>query len=533
MNKKLQYLPYIFLIALLPAMILRDFSPANELRYLNIADEAIRQGHVFAFTSQGAIYADKPPLYLWIIMTGKMILGRHCMWFLSLFSFVPAIVTLRVMDRWVQGILGPQARLTGCIMLMSCGLFLCLSVFLRMDMLMCMFITLALYTFWKTYTSTDKAQNTGVAFAIYIFLALFTKGPIGFLVPLISTIMFLIAKKETAMIKRFWGWKTWSVLIAGCATWFILVWIEGGGDYLNNLLFHQTIDRAVNAYHHKEPVYFYLLSYWYLLAPWSLLIAGVYISAFRQKIKLNDIEKFFMTVIITTLVMLSLISSKLGVYLLPTFPFFVYLTVSLMQRIDENILTKIAMILPASIFALIPAALAVAAHNRLTGGANMTCCVIAAIALLSSGVCTLWLIHRGGTLGKQVNYLACGIFVAFFALGLALPSVNCEIGYGEMCQNAKETAAKEHVTNYYTYGIKRPENMVVYLDRNITKVNPQEILSGKCNDGILMVRRKTLKHDKRLKDFIYSHKCTAVGDNLIMKNEINDENLKSKTKCNN
>ena len=41
---------YIFVfIAILPAIVVRDFTPANELRYMSIADEAIRDGHLFAF----------------------------------------------------------------------------------------------------------------------------------------------------------------------------------------------------------------------------------------------------------------------------------------------------------------------------------------------------------------------------------------------------------------------------------------------------------------------------------------------------
>ena len=43
-----QYIP--FLIAALPALILRDFSPSDELRYISIANEAIAQNHWLAFT---------------------------------------------------------------------------------------------------------------------------------------------------------------------------------------------------------------------------------------------------------------------------------------------------------------------------------------------------------------------------------------------------------------------------------------------------------------------------------------------------
>lgn len=83
--KKEYFIFLLMLLALLPALIFRDFTPSNELRYLSIADEALREGHFFAFTNHGLQYADKPPLYLWIVMLGKTLLGSHQMWFLSCF----------------------------------------------------------------------------------------------------------------------------------------------------------------------------------------------------------------------------------------------------------------------------------------------------------------------------------------------------------------------------------------------------------------------------------------------------------------
>lgn len=41
---------------------MRDYTPNNELRYLSIIDEALRNGNFFTFTLDGEIYADKPPL---------------------------------------------------------------------------------------------------------------------------------------------------------------------------------------------------------------------------------------------------------------------------------------------------------------------------------------------------------------------------------------------------------------------------------------------------------------------------------------
>ena len=63
---KSKFLPFLLLLAVLPVLIFRDYTPSNELRYLSIVDEALRNGDIFTFTNHGIQYADKPPLYLWI-----------------------------------------------------------------------------------------------------------------------------------------------------------------------------------------------------------------------------------------------------------------------------------------------------------------------------------------------------------------------------------------------------------------------------------------------------------------------------------
>ena len=384
MSKSLRWLFCFFFAALLPAMILRDFTPSNELRYLSIADEAIRDGHLFAFTSHGAPYADKPPLYLWIVMAGKLLFGSHCMGFLALFSFFPALVILRTMDRWVRSVLDERARIAEVTMTMTSGLFLGLAVFLRMDMLMCMFIVLSLHAFWRLYSGEGSSRRAAILFPLYAFLALFTKGPVGLLVPLLSTVVFLVVQRQWRQIGRYWGWRTWGILLAGCAVWFTAVWAEGGTEYLDNLLFHQTLDRAVDAFHHKAPFYFYGVSVWYSLAPWSLFLAVVFAAAWRQHVRLGELERFFLSVVLTTFVMLSLFSSKLAVYLAPAFPFVVYAGGLLFARVRMNGWMRAALAVPAVIWTLALPAVAVAASMPATAFvANGWC--FAAGALLSAG----------------------------------------------------------------------------------------------------------------------------------------------------
>lgn len=150
---KSKYIYLIWFIALLPAMILRDFTPNNELRYLDIVDEALRNGDLFTFTNQGEIYADKPPFYFWLMMLGKLMLGEHRMWYYSLLSFIPALVILFTMTKWTRRESGVEETIAP-LMLMTAGLFIGSTLVVRMDMLMIMFIVLSLYSFIR-YT-TEK-----------------------------------------------------------------------------------------------------------------------------------------------------------------------------------------------------------------------------------------------------------------------------------------------------------------------------------------------------------------------------------------
>ena len=175
----------LMFLALTPVMILRDYSPSNELRYLSIVDEAISEGHVFAFTNQGQDYADKPPLYFWLMMLLKLLFGGHCMFALSMLSFIPACIIIVVMDKWLRaaypGSFTSEQRFAMALMLGTTGLFLGMTVFLRMDMMMCMWIVLALWTFWKMEHGIGRISSQRVMLPLYTFLALFTKGPVGVL----------------------------------------------------------------------------------------------------------------------------------------------------------------------------------------------------------------------------------------------------------------------------------------------------------------------------------------------------------------
>lgn len=486
-------------VAFTPLMLTRDFSPSNELRYLNIVDEALADGHLFAFTNQNVPYADKPPLFFWLMMLCKLIFGEHSMFALAMLSLIPACGMLLVMDKWIQtacpGMFSPARRAGAALLLATSGLYLGMSVFLRMDMLMCLWIVLALWAFWRLDHGIGREGLLKTMLPIYIFLALFTKGPVGIMAPILAIVVFLIAEGRWRDIFKYLGLKTWGIIALLCAVWFTGVWIDGGKDYLNNLLFHQTVGRAVNSFHHKAPLWYYIGMIWGVLAPWCLATVPATVMALITKgkgdeaRKPSEIERFFALTSISVFVMLSCFSSKLAIYLAPLFPFMVYLFPIVAERRGWNRWFGAAFVLPAFLMSIIGVLVAVVAAvciifpsvPEIVNYPFIRSAYIlgAGLVLFVGGIKAIGQIHRHkGEWQKSLTTMALAMMACIFLTGFKMPEINDYVGYGNLCKLIPEEG------EVYTMGVRRPENMDVYLGRDIYDF-------GKDDASFLMIAPKS------------------------------------------
>lgn len=489
-----KYLLYIGVCgALLPILLFRDFTPLNELRYLSIAEEALRNHTFFTFTNHGEFYADKPPLYLWIIMLGKWLFGKHVMCFLALFSLIPALIIVRTMDHWVSQEMDNEHRALARLMLLTSGLFIGASFMLRMDMLMCMFIVLALHAFWQMLKEPEHCRRSRWLFPLYVFLALFTKGPLGILIPLCVTTVFLAITKRIRLVPHYWGGRTWGILTVCVTLWLGAVYTEGGSEYLHNLLFHQTIDRAVNSFHHQEPFYYYLGSFWYSLAPWSVLVVGVIASALHARHVCSDLQRFFLTTGLTIFVLLSCISSKIQIYLLPALPFFIYAAGMFLPYLKEHIWLKITIGISAAIFAAALPAFGIIASVHDAGWLHPKLFYVAAFVLTISGIQairSLFQKKEEGEIGSAIRRIGTGLLCAICISGCALPQLNQEISYRTLCDRTLQLARQHETTRFLTWHIHRSENMDVYLHHPVQVVPDDEIPSADVSQPTLLMLRK-------------------------------------------
>lgn len=517
-----KYVYLIALVALLPAMCLRDVTPDNELRYLSIADEALQSGRFFAFTNHGIAYADKPPLYLWIVMLGKWLFGTHVVWFLSLFSWLPACVIVWLTDRWISAYvrMSEAWRSAGRLMLLTCGLFLGTGIVLRMDMLMTLFIVLALHTFFVAASDGTSASvgRSRWLFALYTFLALFVKGPVGLLIPVLTVVLFSLLEGRTKWLGWMLGWRFWLLLGGSCALWFGATYMEGGKDYLENLLFHQTLDRAVNAFHHKEPFYYYAKVVWYCMAPWSLLVVGTIVARVIWLRSWHPVQRFFLTEILVTWVMLSIFSSKLAVYLVPTFSFAVYLAVSLLDGKRWKAWMSLSLALPAAVFAgVLPGLLLLEwfFSNSSADYLNHPLVYVAAAVLSASGIGALYVLVRQPRKEGSITALAFGLLAALFVGGWSMPDLNAWMGYRAVCEKAMEVAReKEADGGFYVWKERRPENMDVYLHEDVHEVEAEDLPA--IRRAVLMLPVKKLNRSAEVQAFLKGKEQQVVGKHLVV-----------------
>ena len=516
----------LMLLCLSPLMALRDYTPSNELRYLSIVDEAIEQGHVFAFTSHGEDYADKPPLYFWLMMLFKMLLGEHNMYVLSLLSFIPACIIIVVMDKWLRqaypDVFSPGQRAAAALMLATTGLFLGMTVFLRMDMMMCMWIVLALWTFWKWDNGIGRESAHRLLLPVYTFLALFTKGPVGVLVPPVAIIVILAASRRWKDIGKHLGLVFWGLLAALCVVWFTGAFLEGGAGYLKNLLFHQTVDRAVNSFSHKAPVWYYLVIIWAVMAPWCLATVPAPVSGLVKKRgseeKPSGYEKTLALTSLSTFVMLSCFSSKLAIYLAPVFPFAVYLWPAVVHRKGWNGWQTFATRIPVFLMIMLGIFAAIVGIVCMMFPKvpefisfpflKSPLVMVAGLVLTFSGFKALMRSAKESSAWERpVKAVSVGLLLAVFVLSFKMPAVNDYIGYGNLC---KLVPAEGQV---YTLQVHRPENMDVYLGREVYDFgkDTESFLFLAPTDGTLIVPLKALGDSEALAAYVEDFEVQYIG----------------------
>jgi len=278
----------------------------------------------------GDLYGDKPPLYFWLLAASMALTGSMRLGFLlpSLLAGIGSVILVYDLLRRVRG---RVVAFAGALVLLFTFQFVWQFRQAQIDATLCFFTTLSLYGLLRHLFAGPSIRWFFVGWAAAGF-GVITKG-VGFL-PLLLLIPYAVLSARgwhsTATHRDHRWWLGPVFFLGAIACWFVpmmLVTSAGGEllDYRNEILFHQTVTRYADAWHHHEPFWYYPVRVMPLLwLPLSALLPWLvpeWRKALRGPVEHRDtFTAVLLAWVLLVLVFFSASSGKRGVYVLPAVP---------------------------------------------------------------------------------------------------------------------------------------------------------------------------------------------------------------------
>jgi 4-amino-4-deoxy-L-arabinose transferase-like glycosyltransferase len=309
----------------------RELYVGDETKYSQVVRE-MRAGSFFLPTLNGTPFTHKPPLHFWAVDLLTHVFGVYSIWPFVLPSLLSFVLLLVLMHRMGGAM---TAFVAGTSLLMWGS-----SQTARMDVAFAALLALSAHFIFRANGALPV--SAGVASG----LAFLVKGPMA---PVITLALFAfesirrrrkpVAKDALALLP----------MLMLPLLWLVPAIVIGGEAFWREIFYKQTVGRAVGAWVHKSPPWFYLVRAPLTLAPWFFLCVA---ALFRRH---DEQAKFATSWLLAVLVPYTLLSSKLDVYMIAMLPAVALLVGRFVDSGDHG-WGKRANLVMLSLFAIVGAA---------------------------------------------------------------------------------------------------------------------------------------------------------------------------------
>lgn len=310
---------------------LRDPWPADEPRFALVAQDMLRSGQWLIPMIGGDTYADKPPLFFWMIATLLALTGSLRVAFL-LPSLLASIGSLALVYDLGRRLWNRETGLAAGLLLLGTVQFVWQGRQAQIDAMVCFWIVLGLYGLlrhlllgpdWRWYCLGFAAAGLGVI----------TKG-VGFL-PLLVLLPFAVLRDARWSPRppllqpgqSPWRWALGPLcMLAAMGLWLVPMLLQSIGNpdiaaYRDEILFRQTIDRYANSWTHIRPAWYFLVN----VIPPLWLPASIFlfwaVPGWRDALRGRDLRiALLLGWALLLLLFFSSSSGKRSVYILPALP---------------------------------------------------------------------------------------------------------------------------------------------------------------------------------------------------------------------
>ncbi|QSX37390.1 ArnT family glycosyltransferase [Shewanella sedimentimangrovi] len=300
--------------------------PADEPRFVEVAREMVASGQWLFPARGGEFYPDKPPVFMWAIALCYFLLGNLKLAFLIPNALCGLVTVLLVFDLGAR-LWNVRTGRNAALLLMLVPQFLMQTKNAQIDAMVMCWITVGCYGLIRHFMTGPSWRWYFIGWA-FMGLGVITKG-VGFLPLLILLPLGFYAWKQK-LYRDSWGWRALAgpvVMLAVIACWLVpmVLTVKAAGTpehlaYMNNILFKQTGERYVNAWHHIKPWYFFVFS----VIPWLWFPLPLLVIAYWKRvvaaIKADPRIIILLCWVALVVLFFSISPGKRNVYILPALP---------------------------------------------------------------------------------------------------------------------------------------------------------------------------------------------------------------------
>ncbi len=290
----------------------------DEARYAETARLMLITGDWIVPHLGGEVFLDKPPLLYWLSALSLRTFGISDT-AARLPVFVAALCCLAIVFRQAKRSFDRDTAWLAVAILASSPLFFGFGQLLTMDMLLTAWTTAGMAALWFGSRPGGRAWIR-IAYLVSAFGAL-SKGPIAVVLIWLPGLLYFVARRDLASMKRWWDPAAAIAFAAICAPWFWLVETRQPG-FASSFLWHHHFERFMNPWHHSEPAWFFVPVGLVGMLPWSILwvFDPIHMRSVMADLRRDPRLAYLACCAVVPFVLFSLSSSKLIPYVLPALP---------------------------------------------------------------------------------------------------------------------------------------------------------------------------------------------------------------------
>jgi len=271
---------------------------------------------------------EKPPLTYWLLEFAFNTWGESpftARFFPALFAIVGVML---VYFLGLMGFKDEGKAFLSALVLATGAFFMAMGKMVFTDMIFSVFILGAFTMFVWAFTDRPRRGAAWMGFYICCALATLTKGPLGFVIPQVSIILFLLYQRQLDSLKNMWVPLGILLFLLIALPWYLYTYHQYGHAFTHEFFYNDHWRRLLSAEHHgNDHWFFYPVTMIAGLFPWSLFLMAAVVDLFKRlKSSVTLVDYLSLSWIITVFVVFQMAHSKLASYILPLFPALALLT---------------------------------------------------------------------------------------------------------------------------------------------------------------------------------------------------------------